>query len=75
MKIPDRNANALCKIKITQDSIVKSTVIKLDSVLSSTATGRLFFGHSEDDLDYIKKMTLKNYELIFLREIENLYRK
>lgn len=75
MEIPDRNANTLCKIKITQDSITKNTVIKLDSIINSIATGRLFLGHSENDLDHIKKMRLKDYELIFIREIENLYKK
>ncbi|WP_299261428.1 hypothetical protein [uncultured Aquimarina sp.] len=75
MEIPDKNAYALCKVKIDRDSITDSTVIKFDSIKNSIATGRLFFGHSENELDYIKKLTLKDYELMFIKKIETLYKK
>jgi len=75
MEIPDKNAHALCTVKINRDSITENTIIKLDSIKNSVATGRLFFGHSENDIDYLKKMTLKDYELIFIKKIETLYKK
>jgi len=75
MEIPDKNAHAICTVKINRDSITENTIIKLDSIKNSIATGRLFFGHSEDDIDSLKKMTLKDYELVFIKTIETLYKK
>lgn len=50
--------------------------IKLDSILESVTRGKLFFGVSEEDLEYIDKLTIRDYEKIFLeKEITKLYEK
>ena len=50
--------------------------IKLDSILESETRGSLFFGVSDDDLEYIDKLTIRDYEKIFLeKEITKLYEK
>lgn len=50
--------------------------IKLDSILESETRGSLFFGVSKDDTDYLDKLTIRDYEKIFLeKEITKLYEK
>jgi hypothetical protein len=50
--------------------------IKLDSILESETRGGLFFGVSKDDIDFLDKLTIRDYEKIFLeKEITKLYEK
>ncbi|NRS90405.1 hypothetical protein HNQ02_003349 [Flavobacterium sp. 7E] len=50
--------------------------IKLDSILESETRGSLFFGVSKDDTEYLDKLTIRDYEKIFLeKEITKLYEK
>lgn len=50
--------------------------IKLDSILESETRGGLFFGVSKDDTDFLDKLTIRDYEKIFLeKEITKLYEK
>lgn len=50
--------------------------IKLDSILESETRGSLFFGVSKDDIEYLDKLTIRDYEKIFLeKEITKLYEK
>jgi hypothetical protein len=50
--------------------------IKLDSILESETRGSLFFGVSKNDTDYLDKLTIRDYEKIFLeKEITKLYEK
>lgn len=50
--------------------------VKLDSILESETKGSLFFGVSKDDLEYLDKLSIRDYEKIFLeKEITKLYKK
>lgn len=61
------------KIKKLENGLIS---IKLDSILESETRGSLFFGVSKSDTEYIDKLTIQDYEKIFLeKEITKLYEK
>jgi hypothetical protein len=64
---------SLIKLKKLDNGLI---TIKLDSILESETRGGLFFGVSKDDIDFLDKLTIRDYEKIFLeKEITKLYEK
>jgi len=73
--IEKSNSEITSKIKITklEDGLLS---IKLDSILKSETRGSLFFGVSKENLEYIDKLTISDYEKFFLEKgITKLYEK
>ncbi len=74
MDIPDRRTKVFCKISILEDSIKGITKIRLDSIKNSVTTGKLFLGHSNEDVEYIKSLKIKDYEILFIEKVKELYK-
>lgn len=62
---------AIVQLKPLNNGLIS---IKLDRIVESLTRGSFFFGVSEDDIAYMDKLTIRDYEKIFLeKEIYKLY--